>query len=337
MNNIFFIKTTEKYIDEYKKSLNMLSNPQMINDYLSVFQNIFQFLIESILESKNYSQFFISINSLISMESVKDIHKTLIINCIFYNLKLKWLLRRKIHSFKLLKNMKNKILINQTNFESNSIDYYDHSQIIYLQEYISYIPVSKIINTNSTQIYVDTIKSINHVETPKTEIENTTENKIECKVCKECNETNLNTEIFIPTNRYWWFHISEIEKLLKRGLLNQSYMSPDPKLFKNPYSNIEPTYKEIVNIYNILKNYYYKKHATMPIWLELYRNAKFDLEYFENVNSNILIELSMDNYMECLEHKEVIESIVDLLREHNMKHVISKKGIKESEKLFYII
>jgi hypothetical protein len=134
----------------------------------------------------------------------------------------------------------------------------------------------------------------------------------------------------------WWFSSYELLKLLKQGLTYQIFMIPNPYVFKNPYSNVELSYNELITIYDVIVNTIYK-YKPVPIWLRLFRTAQFKIEKYEYISGNILNELSTISYIESLDEDEYIEQVYHMLIEHNLKHIFCKKCIKNNYNKVYTL
>jgi len=124
----------------------------------------------------------------------------------------------------------------------------------------------------------------------------------------------------------WWFSSNELLKLLKNGLTNQMFMTPNPQIFKNPYSNVELSYLEICNIYtNIINNVY--KNKKIPTWLYLFRCSQFNLQKYKCIAKNVLYEHCTEMYLGSLDQSDYFEHLYDLFIYHDIKSILCKKCI----------
>jgi hypothetical protein len=104
--------------------------------YLSnekIIYNILTFFSEIILESNNYIEFIIQVKNLMKCD-LEPLLKFIIFNTVYDSIKITWIFKRYIHRTIFKKIYNNKIILNELNINSEKIDKFKESEIIYLYE-----------------------------------------------------------------------------------------------------------------------------------------------------------------------------------------------------------
>lgn len=145
--------------------------------------------------------------------------------------------------------------------------------------------------------------------------------KLKNKVAKKGNTTDIylteNIEDMNPNNIItiykkefiWRFDMEQISQVIDKSLYYSYGLFPEPKLPKNPFTNIEFNPYELYKIHSILKS-----NNKSSIYFDLFRLYKFNLlEFTENCYS-ILKQKSIENTIKDYQKDdiEILEDIEDI-------------------------
>lgn len=97
---------------------------------------------------------------------------------------------------------------------------------------------------------------------------------------------------------------SEIINIMKFNLLYRDWETIAPKVPKNPYTNIELTLKNKIEMYQHILKVYSGKNKLLPIFLIYYKNSYFNIHKFTKKYRYLLYYYTFSNYLESLNDAE---------------------------------
>lgn len=138
----------------------------------------------------------------------------------------------------------------------------------------------------------------------------------------------LNThyiDIYINLNKkqYHRFTINELIQLFKFGLTNQEESIPNPFIPKNPYTGLEFTMSEIINIYIYIKN----NNIELPFILRIFKQSGFNISKMISIHKIFLLTESSQNYIKNLSNQEFDDLFNDYYKQFNIQNIACKKCI----------
>jgi len=137
------------------------------------------------------------------------------------------------------------------------------------------------------------------------------ENKL--KNCKVINDNDLSLLEFNDNEEFlelidtdnqsiYRFRINELINLLKINLLYREYDYCVPKEVKNPYTNLNFTLKQHIEIYNYIKSFYSKNNKSIPSYISNFKSCYFNVALFSK-------KFTINNCYKI--HNEYLDSLTD--------------------------
>jgi len=124
----------------------------------------------------------------------------------------------------------------------------------------------------------------------------------------ECMSENKKLSI-IENNTLFMFSVYDIVKVFKMSLMNSDHLLILPHIPKNPYTNLEFSYKNLMKISNVLKTYYYT-----PAFVHSFIELNFDIERFSYYNQQCLIDNCVNKYVDELDARTLFSTLVVLFK-----------------------
>jgi hypothetical protein len=147
----------------------------------------------------------------------------------------------------------------------------------------------------------------------------------------ELNEIYENTKdvivyVDIGARRKYLFSQKDFRKIIKTNLEN-SYMYdhlPQPLPIRNPYTNREFNKLDFIGIDTML--------VDSPLIWKMYKNCRYNLEWFKLTNYNYLMISSVGSYVDQLEKADLVFYIEDIFRFYNYIHYC-KECVSDTDNL----
>lgn len=121
-----------------------------------------------------------------------------------------------------------------------------------------------------------------------------------------------NQTIKLLQNRtIYTFSIYDMKKLFTMGLMNNDNLYYEPRLPKNPYTNVVFSVYELYIISKYLKN-----NTQLPAYIHSFIENDFDLDKFIIYNQPLLIEKTVKSYVSTLSKIVKYSKIMDLFKKY---------------------
>ena len=144
------------------------------------------------------------------------------------------------------------------------------------------------------------------------------------------DEIDDNKKIKIYDNlNFYIFEIEELLKLIDTSLCGFYNIYPEPKIPKNPYTNLEFNNLQLNKIYHSCL-----EKGKMSIWLSLYFNSEFDINKFENDNYRLLQNNAIKLFFHDISNESLHENLYRLLTDLGIQQYFKKFYAYSREKIF---
>jgi len=143
--------------------------------------------------------------------------------------------------------------------------------------------------------------------------------------------TDKETIVIFENNTKYIFQLRELIRVVQSSLSNCCNFFPNPIPCKNPYTNLPLHKSNLYNIYFAIRRSQYR----MPLLFEEFFHHNFNLNRFLIKNEELINDEYLNTYVEnnCLTY--VLENVVDMFKEHNIRCHIHKDFPKDQ--LFQIM
>lgn len=135
----------------------------------------------------------------------------------------------------------------------------------------------------------------------------------------ENNESSI--DITLNNNKYYRFSKKELIEIFKISLLYHVEGIPEPKIPNNPYSGVQFSLKDIINIFINFNN------IKLPFILKIFKQSSFNLDNMINIHRIYLLMESSKNYINELSDYEIHAFFNNFYNNYNIKNIACKKCI----------
>lgn len=134
---------------------------------------------------------------------------------------------------------------------------------------------------------------------------------IDCDLCLNKFEMMSADQkiILVENDTLFTFSTYDLVKIFRMNLLNCGHLLFLPQMPKNPYTNLEFSYTNLVKISKMLKRYYHT-----PAFIHSFIELDFDLERFSYYNQQILIDNCVNRYIDELDTLSLFSTLIVLFR-----------------------
>ena len=152
------------------------------------------------------------------------------------------------------------------------------------------------------------------------------------RICRfKQSELQINHDLYltpITTQKYitilqngkkYMFTATDLINVIDTALSNAPHFFVEPLIAKNPYNNIPFDKSTFYNIYFFLRKTDYK----MPILIEKYFLANFDITSFYFENEAIIRDISIHNFVFKSDIKVLYPSVINMINKYDTKNVLT--------------
>lgn len=145
------------------------------------------------------------------------------------------------------------------------------------------------------------------------------------------SELQINHDLYlnpITTQKYmtilqngkkYMFTATDLINIMNTALSNAPHFFVEPLIAKNPYNNIPFDKSTFYNIYFFLRKTDYK----MPILIEKYFLADFDITSFYFENESIIRDIAIHNFVFKSDTKLLYPSVINMINKYDTKNILT--------------
>lgn len=115
--------------------------------------------------------------------------------------------------------------------------------------------------------------------------------------------------IIYQNNAGYIFRIADLINIVNSALLNCPQFFVDPLFPKNPYTNVPFTYAMLFHIYTSIR----KSDFKMPILIQLFYDADFDMKRFVYENESIIRDMYIKDFVKNSPHNILRKYIIEMI------------------------
>jgi hypothetical protein len=120
----------------------------------------------------------------------------------------------------------------------------------------------------------------------------------------------------LQNGKKYMFTATDLINIINTALSNAPHFFVEPLVSKNPYNNIPFDKSTLYNIYFFLRTTYHK----MPILIEKYFLANFDITSFFYENESIIRDIAIENFVFKSESKILYPSVMNMIDKYDKKN-----------------
>lgn len=159
------------------------------------------------------------------------------------------------------------------------------------------------------------------------------------------SELQINHDLYlnpITTQKYmtilqngkkYMFTATDLINIINTALSNAPHFFVEPLIAKNPYNNIPFDKSTFYNIYFFLRKTDYK----MPVLIENYFLANFDITLFYFENEAIIRDVAIHNFVFKSDTKVLYPSVINMINKYDTKNMLSISEEFPKDKLVNIM
>jgi hypothetical protein len=159
------------------------------------------------------------------------------------------------------------------------------------------------------------------------------------------SELQINHDLYlnpITTQKYmtilqngkkYMFTATDLINIMNTALSNAPHFFVEPLIAKNPYNNIPFDKSTFYNIYFFLRKTDYK----MPILIEKYFLADFDITSFYFENESIIRDIAIHNFVFKSDTKVLYPSVINMIHKYDTKNILTISEEFPKDKLVHIM
>jgi hypothetical protein len=159
------------------------------------------------------------------------------------------------------------------------------------------------------------------------------------------SELQINHDLYlnpITTQKYmtilqngkkYMFTATDLINIMNTALSNAPHFFVEPLIAKNPYNNIPFDKSTFYNIYFFLRKTDYK----MPILIEKYFLADFDITLFYFENESIIRDIAIHNFVFKSDTKVLYPSVINMIHKYDTKNILTISEEFPKDKLVHIM
>ena len=145
------------------------------------------------------------------------------------------------------------------------------------------------------------------------------------------SELQINHDLYlnpITTQKYttilqngkkYMFTATDLINIINTALSNAPHFFVEPLIAKNPYNNIPFDKSTLYNIYFFLRKTDYK----MPILIEKYFLANFDITSFYYENESIIRDIAIHNFIFKSDTKILYPSVINMIHKYDTRNILT--------------
>lgn len=122
----------------------------------------------------------------------------------------------------------------------------------------------------------------------------------------------------LQNGKKYLFTATDLINIINTALSNAPHFFVEPLIAKNPYNNIPFDKSTLYNIYFFIKKTDYK----MPILIEKYFLANFDITSFYFENESIIRDIAIHNFVFKSDTKVLYPSIMNMINKYDEKNIL---------------
>jgi len=140
----------------------------------------------------------------------------------------------------------------------------------------------------------------------------------------------------LTNSSIYLFTRTDLVRIMKMSLLNTQYEYPNSYTPRNPYTNLEFSIKDIVEIILYLEHEYRIIGKSIPNYIIYYKNSYYDVElYYRNYMSNNVYR-SYKNYIDELEIEQWWNEYSQFILDHRLSQLYCKDCLVKNIGIFLI-
>lgn len=143
-------------------------------------------------------------------------------------------------------------------------------------------------------------------------------------VKKGVNDEDLYTTETIPegacvrvcdyaSQRFYDFHVTTMIRIFTSALFFNNWGVPDPQIPKNPYTNLEWNYGQLVSITQQIVGCLNRCNRIIPSHLAQFRIGRYDVDRFFDENTLALRIHAAQDYLKNLNNPDVLDSYIETM------------------------
>ena len=137
----------------------------------------------------------------------------------------------------------------------------------------------------------------------------------------------------LQNGKKYMFTATDLINIINTALSNAPHFFVEPLVAKNPYNNMPFEKSSLYNIYFFLRTTNYK----MPILIEKYFLANFDITSFYFENESIIRDIAIDNFVFKSDTKILYPSVINMINKYDTKNILTISEDFPKDKLVNIM
>lgn len=145
--------------------------------------------------------------------------------------------------------------------------------------------------------------------------------KSELQINHDLYLTPITTQKYITilqNGKKYMFTATDLINIINTALSNAPHFFVEPLIAKNPYNNMPFEKSTLYNIYFFIRTTNYK----MPILIEKYFLANFDITSFYFENESIIRDIAIDNFVFKSDTKVLYPSVINMIKKYDKKNIL---------------
>jgi hypothetical protein len=137
----------------------------------------------------------------------------------------------------------------------------------------------------------------------------------------------------LQNGKKYMFTATDLINIINTALSNAPHFFVEPLIAKNPYNNMPFNKSTLYNIYFFLRKTDYK----MPILIEKYFLANFDITLFYFENESIIRDIAIQNFVFKSDTKVLYPSVINMIHKYDTKNILTISEDFPKDKLVNIM